>query len=438
MTKKKSSTQEAVTKAGLMPRLRFPEFVGSGEWVEKRLGDDFDFLSTATNSRADLSETGDTFYIHYGDIHTKFNTIIDFSKNSIPMILRSKSKRAQYIQEGDIVLADASEDVEGVGKVIEAINIHKHSAIAGLHTFLLHKKNNNFAPIFCAYMFQCAHIRRQFAKIATGTKVYSISKTTLREVSIYNLAVKEQQRIADCLSCLDTIITSQEQKIKNLEDHKTSLMQKLFPKLGERVPVLRFKEFMEGGEWENKVLKTIASSVTERTTINVRVLSLSSEYGIVAQDEYFGRNLAGENTSRHIKVCYNDFIYNDRVTKASKYGTIKRLTLYDEGIVSPIYKCFRFNDDEQPSFWSYYFECGTHEAELSNFVNEGARAGRFNISVDKFLSIFVLSPKTPEQQRIADCLSSFDELIAAHRKKLNLLKEHKKGLMQGLFPVGRG
>ena len=91
---------------------------------------------------------------------------------------------------------------------------------------------------------------------------------------------------------------------------------------------------------------------------------------------------------------------------------------YPTGAVSPIYKCFRFGAKENPVFWEHYFDAGAHETELSEFVNEGARAGRFNISVDTFLSIIVCYPKSAEQKKIADCLGLLDELIAAHSAKL--------------------
>lgn len=203
------------------------------------------------------------------------------------------------------------------------------------------------------------------------------------------------------------------------------------------VPKLRFPEFQDSGEWEEKQLKMLADPVSERATQveENNVLSLSGEHGIVLQSEFFGKKVAGENSERYLKIVRNDFVYNDRTTKASTYGTIKRLSKYSGGIVSPIYKCFRFNADENPVFWEWYFESGTHEKQLSSLVNEGARAGRFNISISKFLSTAAWRPNEDEQQKISDCLTSLDELITAEAGKLEAYKAHKKGLMQKLFPA---
>src|SRR5690606_38716020 len=166
------------------------------------------------------------------------------------------------------------------------------------------------------------------------------------------------------------------------------------------------------------------------------ILTLSAEHGLVLQSEYFGKQVAGTNAERYFKIRRNDFVYNDRTTKASEYGTIKRLTKYLHGIVSPIYKCFRFRNEESSSFWEFYFESAAHEWQLRKLANEGARAGRFNVTIERFLSTRVFSPETSsgEQKKVAECLSTLDELIEAESRKLDARKDHKTGLMQQLFP----
>lgn len=203
------------------------------------------------------------------------------------------------------------------------------------------------------------------------------------------------------------------------------------------MPILRFPEFREEGAWHRASLHSLALPVKDKATggDNEDTLTLSGEMGLVPQGDYFGKQISGENVSRYIKIIRDDFVYNDRTTKASKFGSIKRLTSTDGGIVSPIYKCFRFKGGQNPDFWDYYFEAQAHEAQLGGLVNEGARAGRFNISIDKFLSIDVWKPSSPEQERIAECLASIDALIEAETEKLDTLKDHKQGLMQQLFPA---
>jgi type I restriction enzyme S subunit len=202
------------------------------------------------------------------------------------------------------------------------------------------------------------------------------------------------------------------------------------------VPKLRFPEFRDAEGWKETQLQKIAQPVPDRavTGDGDNILSLSGEHGLVLQSDYFGKKVAGDSAERYLKLRRNDFVYNDRTTKASTFGTIKRLSKYDGGIVSPIYKCFRFHPDDNPVFWEWYFESGSHDAALGGLVNEGARAGRFNISISQFLSTAVWRPHETEQQKIASCLSSVDELMAAQGRKVDALKTHKKGLMQQLFP----
>ncbi|MEQ1681594.1 MAG: restriction endonuclease subunit S [Nitrospira sp.] len=202
------------------------------------------------------------------------------------------------------------------------------------------------------------------------------------------------------------------------------------------VPKLRFPEFRGTEGWEGTTLSKIANPVSERAIQGEEdnVLSLSGEHGIVLQSQFFGKKVAGDNAERYLRIARNDFVYNDRTTKASTFGTIKRLSKHPGGIVSPIYKCFRFQDDENPVFWEWYFESGIHNKALAGLVNEGARAGRFNISITQFLSTGVWRPGEAEQQKIAECLSSVNELIVAQARKVDALKTHKKWLMQQLFP----
>jgi type I restriction enzyme S subunit len=202
------------------------------------------------------------------------------------------------------------------------------------------------------------------------------------------------------------------------------------------VPKLRFPEFQGAQGWKVTQLQKIAQPVSDRaaTGDSDNVLSLSGEHGLVLQSDYFGKKVAGDSADRYLKLRRNDFVYNDRTTKASTFGTIKRLSKYEGGIVSPIYKCFRFHSGENTAFWEWYFESGSHDSALRGLVNEGARAGRFNISISQFLSTAACRPDESEQQNVAECLSSVDELMAAQARKVDLLKTHKKGLMQQLFP----
>ena len=162
------------TELGLIPN----------EWAIKTYGEVFNFLTSATYSRADLGTNDDVSYIHYGDIHTKFECFIDFDKSTLPTISNDKVKQYPLLKNGDLIVVDASEDYTGIAKSVEVKNIDNKKAITGLHTFLLRDKNQNFVTGFKGYLHANNKIKSQFDKLATGMKVYGVSKTNLKQVLI--------------------------------------------------------------------------------------------------------------------------------------------------------------------------------------------------------------------------------------------------------------
>lgn len=217
-----------------VPRLRFPGF--KGEWEEHRIGEDFEFGKSANNSRADLSDTGDVFYVHYGDIHTKFNTRIDFKKDTLPRISSSLNKNVTLLKNGDLILADASEDTEGIGKAVEVFGLEDGvKAIAGLHTIVLRDTKKKYVDGFRGILRDISTVRKQFDRLAVGVKVYSVSKSILEGIMVPLPYYTEQRKIASALSSLDSLIAAQTRKIEELKDHKRGLMQGLFPETDNEV-----------------------------------------------------------------------------------------------------------------------------------------------------------------------------------------------------------
>ena len=219
------------------PKLRFPEFKNDGEWEEKRLGEVYLFLVTNSYPRNKLNYiNGSVKNIHYGDIHTKFSTLFDISKEEMPYINPDiplkKIKAGNYCKTGDIVFADASEDLEDVGKSIEIVNVNNEKILAGLHTLLARQIDSKIAIGFGGYLFKSPMIRKQIKKESQGSMVLSISGRRLSKISIcYPKNLQEQQKIASCLSSADSLIDACRDKLELLKKHKKGLMQRLFPRI---------------------------------------------------------------------------------------------------------------------------------------------------------------------------------------------------------------
>lgn len=205
---------------------RLPGF--EGEWVVRTFGEIFTYLPTATNSRSDLGEEGDTFYIHYGDIHTKFHNHLDFRATRPPRIARSRCRNAALLKNGDWVMADASEDYDGVGKTIEIQGLDDDTdAIAGLHTFVLRETTPTFAPGFKGHLGNLKSLHEQYLRVATGMKVYGVSKTALRDLELSVPPLPEQTAIAAILSDMDAEIAALDAKLAKARQVKQGMMQEL-------------------------------------------------------------------------------------------------------------------------------------------------------------------------------------------------------------------
>ncbi len=196
-------------------------------WEVKRVDVLLDFYPTASYSRSMLSDNGDCKYVHYGDIHTRFNTFLDISKESLPYINKDMVKKFVYLENGDIIISDTSEDYEGVGKLVEIVNLGDSKVISGLHTLLLRPKTGDLINGFKGYLFNEERVRLEFLKYVTGIKVYSISKNSLANVLLPIPTKQEQESIKNKLDAVNNDISSSKTKIIKLEQLKKSLMQNL-------------------------------------------------------------------------------------------------------------------------------------------------------------------------------------------------------------------
>lgn len=196
-------------------------------WEVKRVDALFDFYPTASYSRSMLSDSGDCKYIHYGDIHTRFETFLDISKETLPYINKDMVKKFVYLEDGDIIISDTSEDYEGVGKLVEIVNLGNSKVISGLHTLLLRPNTKELINGFKGYLFNEERVRLEFLKYVTGIKVYSISKNSMAKVLLPIPTKQEQESIKDRLDAVENDISSSRTKIMSLERLKKSLMQNL-------------------------------------------------------------------------------------------------------------------------------------------------------------------------------------------------------------------
>ena len=263
----------------------------------------------------------------------------------------------------------------------------------------------------------------------------------LKKLDINIPDLSEQQKIADCLSSLDELITAQSQKLDTLKDHKKGLMQQLFPAQGETVPKLRFPEFRDKGEWKPKKLGklidikgrigyrgyTVNDIVKEgEGAISLSPSNIDDGHLIFDKSTYISWEKYEESPEIMLEKGFTVL-----VKTGSSYGKtalVKSLpvkTTINPQVVVLKPLCI------DSSF--LFLTISNHSIQKQ--IREHAVGGAIpTLSQNNISNFDILIPNIEEQQKIADCLSSLDELITAQSQKLDTHKAHKKGLTQQLFP----
>ena len=413
-------------KTTLMPKLRFPEFRDAEGWESKSMSEVYAFKGHNSLSRDKLNyERGSVKNIHYGDIHTKFSTHFDIAKETVPYINQSESLKAfeaeNFCVEGDIIFADASEDLEDIGKAIEIVSLNGERVLSGLHTILARQTETDLVRGFGGHLFKSKRVRTLIQKESQGSKVLGLSGGRLAKIEIpFPSSPREQQKIAECLSSVDEVIAAEARKLDALKSHKKGLMQELFPREGETQPRLRFPEFQNAPEWVVKTLGKVGKNLDNR---RVPITANERESGDVP---YYGAS--------GIVDFVKDFIFDEDLLCVSEDGA--NLVARTYPIAFPISGKAWVNNHAHVLWFKNpcmqkFVEVYLNSINLGDFIT-GIAQPKLNKAM--LNSIPIPHPTVPEQQCIADGLTSLDNLLAAQTQKLEALKTHKKGLMQQLFP----
>lgn len=391
------------------------------DWEVKTYGEVFDFLATANYSRAELTEIDNVRYVHYGDIHTKWNFFLNIRESNLPTVRNEQVKNYHLLKDGDVIMADASEDYSGIGKSVEVKNLDSVKAISGLHTFLFRDKNEIFVNGFKGYIHFSKAVKNQFDRLATGLKVYGVSKGNLKTVQIPVPTKAEQTAIATALSDTDALISSLEKLIAKKRYIKQGAMQKLLqPKEG----------------WEVKKLGEIAvfrrGSFPQPYGLDKWYDDISGYPFIQVFDVDDNKKLKPD-TKRHISKeaqPYSVFVKKGSIVLTIQ-GSIGRIAIthYD----AYVDRTLLLFEEFKVEFDNYFFMLLIHI--LFEKEKETAPGGIIKTITKAALTNFVISyPKSKEEQtRIATILSDMDAEIIALETKLEKYKMIKLGMMQNLL-----
>jgi len=392
----------------LVPKLRFPEFLDAGEWESKRL-DDVAPLQRGFDLPSDQIKPGNIPVVYSNGVQN-FHSM---GMAKAPGLVTGRSGtigKIHFIEEGDY---------------------WPHNTSLWVTSF-----KDNF-PKFIYYLYKSIGTTR----FASGSGVPTLNRNYVHAYrSCLPPSISEQKKIADCLSSIGDRITLEAQKLDTLKAHKKGLMQQLFPAEGEPLPKLRFPEF--GESWEKSTLD--------------RLIDFQSGYAF--QSEYFSeqgeklltpknftKNGYADFNKRNTKYTVEDFdpkyvckegdlllLLTDLTPSCELLGKPLLLiksdgdVLLNQRIVQIISK-----GSIKIGFLFYFFLTESFHKRIT----DTATGSTVRHSSNKIISSTeIYFPLEREQQKIADCLSSLDELIAAQTQAIDTLKTHKKGLMQQLFP----
>lgn len=222
---KKQTIKQGMMQQLLTGGMRLPGYTEG--WSDVRLGDHVRFVKTVALSRAQLDGTSPLRYLHYGDIHTRAGVTLDAAHEPMPRATATLAGRAERLQPGDLVFADASEDSAGVGKSVEIVSVPSDGVVPGLHTIAARFDKATLADGFKAYLQFIPTFRDSLLRLAAGTKVLATTRTYVSSITLTLPGVDEQRAIAESLSSAEDEIDALRARLRKAECVKTGMMQQL-------------------------------------------------------------------------------------------------------------------------------------------------------------------------------------------------------------------
>ena len=269
-------------------------------------------------------------------------------------------------------------------------------------------------------------------KFDESTGVPSLSKTIINSVGASVPSYEEQQKIGSFFQQLDETIALHQRKIDLLKEQKKGYLQKMFPKNGAKVPELRFAGFAD--DWEERKLQEVLRERNNQQpqSMEYPLVSFTVENGVTPKTDRYEREqlVVGDKSSKKYKVTVlNDIVYNPANLK---FGAISR-NKYGNAVFSPIYITFLVNNDVTTPEFIEMFVTRNDFIKRALKYQQGTVYERQSVSPTDLLAMNVYLPGKSEQEKIGSFFQQLDETIALHQRKLDLLKEQKKGFLQKMF-----
>lgn len=394
------------------------------EWEVTSFGEAFKKLNAASYTWDETTQEGDCAYLHYGYIHTRYHDHLDVEHDELPYVSKSKANRFAKLQDGDLIMLNASEDYDGVNDCVEIMNCNK-ALIAGQHTIPLRPNKDKLQKGFIGYIPSIPAVKMQLIENAVGTKVYGVTNEVLQTVLFSLPPLPEQRRIASALMKVDGLIANLDKLIAKKQAIKKGAMQELLTGK-KRLPGFK-------GEWKDSTIGDIAQIVgggTPSTEVDnywngdiqwftPAELSDNNKYAFKSIRTISKQGV--RNSSAKI-LPINTILLTSRASIGIA-AILKTPAATNQGFQSLIIK-----GDSDVEFVYYLLHI-----LRTQMLSLASGSTFLELSPSKLASISFSLPPLPEQRAIAHVLSVMDSDISLLEQKREKMKAVKQGMMHDLL-----
>ena len=408
-----------------VPKLRFPGF--TEDWEQRKLEDLVDVLDGDRGKNypkeVDFDVQGHTLFLNASNVT---NEGFSFKTNQYITEEKSNSMGNGRLVEDDVIITSRGSlgHIAWYNQMTQCVMPHVRIN-SGM---LILRKRVDISMSYLQQFLRSYKGQSQISFISFGSAQPQLTKKDVQKINItYPANLKEQIKIETYFSALDNLITLHQRKLDNLKLKKKALLQKLFPRNGERYPELRFPGFTDA--WEQRKFSDLYKKISEKND-----LSYSLDKIISVANMYY-KSDAKVSNEEYLKT-YNIFRYGEIAFEGNKskdftYGRFVENTIGD-GIISHVFEVFRPITKYDIYFWKYYIN---YEPIMGKVLSRCTKKTTMmtNLVAKDFLKETVFVPSLAEQKRIGILLNTLDKSITLHQRKLEHLQIQKKSLLQKLF-----
>ena len=401
-----------------VPEIRFAGF--TDPWEQRKLGNCGTTYGGLSGKTKEDFGHGNARFVPYTNV---FDNPLTDTKRLETVEIDSSQNKVAY---GDTFFTVSSETPDEVGMssvwLSDQDDVYLNSFCFG------YRQDSTFDPHYLAYMLRSSSIRSDLTLLAQGISRFNISKNKVMELSVPVPSAAEQKQIGQYFARLDSLITLHQRKYDKLAQLKKSMLDKIFPKPGERFPEIRFAGFTD--PWEQRKLGDELKRIQERNREGLgddRWISVSRMY-FQNPDKVQSNNL----DTRTYVMRHGDMAFEGHKNSEHEYG---RLVVNDigDGIISELFPIYRHKWDFDNQFWKYAAMLETIWRPI--FARSIAASGNSSNKLidDHMFSESVFVPCVEEQRAIGTLLHQIDRTITLHQRKLELLRNTKKSLLDRMF-----